>query len=121
MLKQQVMTGSQTYNQLPLWKRMTLVTALFFSGGSLAVLPPSQAAYAHSNRSNTHHSIKQEHSTQTRNKSIKLLILCQAGNGGKGGLTTRKSSGAEGGSGGNCNITVPITLFLTIPHNTRHK
>ena len=109
------MTGSYKYNQIPLWKRMTLVTAMLFSGGSTAALVPSQAAYANSNRPHTHHQTRQGHSTRTRSGSIKLLIICKTGNGGKGGSAISKSSGATGGSGGNCIINVPINVFLTIP------
>jgi hypothetical protein len=119
MRKKQSMIGSQKSFQMPSWKRVTLVAAMLFSGGSLAGFVPSQVAYAHSNGPTTHHhSGYKERSTQTR--SLKLLIVCKAGNGGKGGSATRKSSGATGGSGGNCIITVPIKVFLTIQHNAHH-
>jgi hypothetical protein len=105
----------QKYKQLSLWKRMTLVTTILFSGGSFATLVPSQAAYAHSNRSNTSHHTGHK----GRKESIKLLVVCKAGNGGKGGSATRKSNGAAGGAGGNCIINVPISL--TIQNNKHQK
>lgn len=107
------MTGSQKYAQLPLWKRMTLVTAILFSGSSLAALAPSQVAFARSGKPNTsHHGGHKGQSTRT--KSIKLIIICKTGNGGKGGSAMKKSSGANGGSGGNCIVSVPITQVVTI-------
>jgi len=121
MLHQQAMTGRQKHIQLALWKRITLVTAMLFSGGALVRLTPGQAAYAHSNRASTHHYAGHK-GRSTRTESIKLLIICKAGNGGKGGSATRKSSGATGGPGGNCMVTVPIKVFLTIQqHNARYK
>jgi hypothetical protein len=121
MLKKQSMIGSQKSFQISSWKRMALVAAMLFSGGSLAGFVPSQMVYAHSNGPTTHrHSGHKGRSTQTR--SLKLLFICKAGNGGKGGSATKKSSGAAGGSGGNCIITVPIKVFLTIQqHNEHHK
>lgn len=115
MLDLQKTPEVQKYNQLSLWKRMTLVTAILFSGGSLAILVPSQAAYAHSNRQNTSHHTRHKE----RKESIKLLFICKAGNGGKGGSATKKSSGAAGGAGGNCIINVPV--FLTIQNNKHQK
>ncbi len=115
MLNLQRTPEVQKYNQLSLWKRMTLVTAILFSGGSLATLVPSQAAYAHSNRSNTSHHAGHK----GRREVTKLLVVCKAGNGGKGGSATRKSNGAMGGAGGNCIINVPI--FLTIQNNKHQK
>jgi hypothetical protein len=121
MLKQKETARIQKYNQLSLCKRMTLVTAMLLSGGSLATLVPSQAAYAHSNKPNTHHYTGGHKGHSTPTASPKLLIVCQSGNGGQGGSATKKSSGASGGPGGNCMITVPINVFLTIQHNKRHK
>ncbi len=111
MLNIQKTPKVQKYNQLSLWKRMTLVTALLFSGGSLATLVPGQAAYAHSSRPHTSH----DTGHKGRREAIKLLFICKAGKGGKGGSATRKGSGAMGGPGGNCIINVPI--FLMIQHN----
>jgi len=120
MLKQQMMTCSQKYTQLPLWKRMTLVTAILFSGSSLAALVPSQAAFAHSSKPNTsHHTGHKGQSTRT--KTIKLLIVCKAGNGGRGGSATKKSNGASGGSGGSCIVSIPIKQVVTIKTNSHHK
>jgi len=116
MPKQREAKGSQKYNQLPLWKRMTLLTAILSSGGSLATLVPSQATYAHSSKSNTVHPT--EHSRhKTPKESVKLLVVCKAGHGGKGGSATRKSSGAAGGAGGNCVVNVPINVFLMGQNN----
>jgi len=120
MLKQQVMTASQKYAQLPLWKRTTLVTAILFSGSSFATFIPSQAAYASSNKSNTYNHTGHK-GQSTRTESTKLLIVCKTGNGGKGGSASRKSNGANGGTGGNCIVNVPIKVFLTIQHNALHK
>jgi hypothetical protein len=84
------------------------------------MLVPNPAVYAHSSRPSMHHHTGHKGSS-TLTKNIKLLIVCKAGNGGKGGSATRKSSGATGGSGGNCIITVPIKVFLTIQqHNAHH-
>ena len=111
MLKQQAMTGSQKYNQLALWKRMTLVTAMLFSGGPLAVLAPSQAAYASSHKPNTHHHIKHKRlNIREGSETTKLFIICITGNAGQGGSATQESSGANGGSGGNCFINVAAAL-----------
>lgn len=118
MLKQQQTMGNQAYHRFHLWKQMALITAMLISGGSLATLVPSQAAYAHS-KPNTHHTSHKGRSTHT--KSIKMLIVCQAGNGGQGGSATNKSSGATGGAGGSCNITIPINVFVTIQNNTYQK
>jgi hypothetical protein len=120
MLQQQAMRGSQKFVQLALWKRMILVTAMLLPGGSLAMLVPSQSVYAHSTKPSMHHHTGHKGSS-TRTENIKLLIVCKTGNGGKGGSATRKSDGANGGSGGNCIINVPIKVFLTIQHNARHK
>ena len=117
MLKQQGATANQKSNQLPLWKRMTVVTAILFSGGSLATLVPGQAVYAHNNRSNTSHHIR----GKERKENINLIIRCKAGNGGKGGLSTKKSNGAAGGAGGNCNITIPLNIFLAKQNNKGQK
>lgn len=120
MLKQRKTAESHKYNRFPLWKQMALVIAILFSGGALTTLVPSQAAYAHSNRSNIHHHTGHK-GRNIRKESIKLLIVCQAGNGGQGGAAMKKSSGANGGAGGSCNITVPIKVFLTIQRDKHHK
>ncbi len=117
MLNLRKTTGDQKHNQLPLWRRMTVVTAILFSGGSLATLVPSQAVYAHSNRSNTSHHTRDKE----RKENINLLIICKAGNGGKGGSATKKSNGATGGAGGSCNINLPISIFLTNQNNKPQK
>lgn len=93
---------------------------MLFSGGSFATLVPSQAAYAHNNSPNTHHHTGRK-GDNIQKQSIKLVVVCKAGNGGQGGSATRKSSGATGGSGGNCIITVPINVFVTIQDNEHHK
>ena len=111
MLKQQETTGDQKYNQLPLWKRMTVVTAILFSGGSLVTLVPNQVTYAHSSRSDAFHHHKHDRN-KTQRETVNLFITCKSGNGGKGGLAKRKSNGASGGAGGSCNINIPIDIFL---------
>jgi hypothetical protein len=123
MLKRQKKISIHKHHRFQVWKQTALIIALLFSGTSLATLVPSQAAYAHSSRSkmphHSSHSSHKEHGPDT--KAIKLLIVCKAGNGGKGGTAMHKSSGAVGGAGGNCNITVPIKVFVKIQHNTGHK
>src|SRR5690349_2047477 len=120
MLKRQKETRIQKYHRFQIWKQAALIIAMLFSGTSLATLVPSQAAYAHSSRLKTHHYTNNKgHGSDT--KSIRLLIVCHAGNGGQGGSATSKSSGATGGPGGGCNITVPIKVFVKIQHNTGHK
>ncbi len=109
MLKQQVMTASQKYAQLPLWKRMTLVTAILFSGSSLATFVSSQAAYASSNKPNTYNHTGHK-GQSTRTESTKLLIVCKTGNGGKGGSASRKSNGLLQLHACNTGILPPTTL-----------
>ena len=122
MLQQQETASGQKY--LSLWQRMALITAMFFSGGSVVGLAPSQAVYAHSHSSHicsTHRHCRKHKGSNTQKKTIQLLIVCKAGHGGKGGYATRKSNGAYGGAGGNCVINVPITVSLKAPHEPRHK
>ena len=56
-----------------------LIVSMLLPRGSLATLVPSQAAYAQMSP-----------------------FLCQASNGGNGGLANHGSSGANGSSGGGC-------------------
>lgn len=83
MRKQQAMAGSQKYIQLSAWKRLILIAGMFFPGGSLAALIPSQAANAQSGWSQP-------------------PFICRAGRGGNGGLADNQSSGANGATGGDC-------------------
>lgn len=113
MLMQQEMTARIKNFQIPLWQRLSLVTATLLSGGSLAALAPSQMAYAHRSRSHTRsHARDIGYSTPTN--VIEMLIICEAGNGGTGGSATENSSGAGGGPGGGCAITIPISVALTL-------
>jgi len=83
MLKQQVMTASQKKLQFSLWKRLILIASMLLPGGSLAMLVPSQAAYANP-------SWPQINST------------CRAGDGGPGGTAINSPVGAGGAPGGDC-------------------
>jgi hypothetical protein len=76
------MGRGQEYIQLSVWKRLILIASMLFAG-SLAVLVPSQAAYAQSGWSQP-------------------LFICRAGRGGNGGIADNGSSGANGTSGGDC-------------------
>ena len=76
MMKQQTVTSSQNHFQLPVWKRLILVTAILLSGETLAIITSNQAAYANNG--------------------------CNGGNGGPGGTANNGSSGADGGNGGDC-------------------
>lgn len=77
------MTGSQKRAQLSLWKRLILIAGMLLPGGSLAMLVPSQTAYAEA--------------------SWPLgSFICRAGDGGNGGIAINGSNGAVGGSGGSC-------------------
>ena len=120
MLQQQETASGQKY--LSLWQRVTLITAMLISGGSVVSLAPSQAVYAHNHSSHmrsTYHQREKQKERNTQKKTIQLLIVCKAGHGGKGGYATKRSNGAYGGAGGNCVINVPITVSLKIPHGPR--
>lgn len=108
MTMQQAITGTPKQFRLPLWKRMTLVTALLLSGGPITVLVSTQAAYASPT--------SPPQQTQGKPKVIYLtdiVITCTPGKGGKGGKSTGKSSGAAGGNGGSCTVNIPIEVTLT--------
>jgi hypothetical protein len=83
MLKRQAMAGSQKRIQLPLWKRLILIAGISLPGGSLAMLIPSQAAYADTSWPRS-------------------IFICRAGDGGSGGIANNESNGAAGGAGGSC-------------------
>lgn len=108
------MTDSKKTFQIPSWQRISLVTATFLSGGSLTALAPSQVAYASGNHLHTHHHHVRYKGYSTPINVIEMLIICETGNGGKGGSATGNSSGAGGGPGGGCVITIPITVALTL-------
>src|SRR5438105_11363194 len=111
MIKQKAITVDPKRLQLPLWKRLMLVTTLLLSGGPLTVMVSTQAAYASPTSSHQHTPSKQK---EKKGESlINLVIICEPGNGGKGGKSTQKSSGAVGGKGGDCIVTIPIKLLLT--------
>jgi hypothetical protein len=84
MLKRQAMAGRQKHVQLALWKRLLLIAGMLLPGGSLAMLAPSQTAYANGSW------------------WPQTVVICRAGNGGNGGVATNGSNGAAGGSGGDC-------------------
>ena len=110
---QQEMTDSKKNFQIPSWQRISLVTATLLSGGLLTSLASSQV-YASSNHLHTHHHHVRYRGYSTPTNVIEMLIICEAGNGGKGGVATENSSGAGGGPGGGCVITIPITVALTL-------
>jgi hypothetical protein len=74
MSEQRTRVERHSYARLPLWGRLILVTAMLLSEGSLADISFSRVAHAD----------------------------CIAGNGGNGGKATGRSSGAGGGTGGDC-------------------
>ncbi len=115
-MTQQATTDNRKCAQIPWWKRLSLVTAMLLSAGSFTVIGPSQAIYANASRPNTSH-----HISEKVHETIKLLVVCKAGNGGKGGSAMQKSNGAAGGPGGNCIVNIPIKVFLTIQHPSHHK
>ena len=82
MLRQQMMTSSQKRVQLSLWKRLILIAGMLLPGGSLAMLVPSQTAYAEA--------------------SWPSGFICRAGDGGNGGIAINGSNGADGAPGGDC-------------------
>ena len=85
MRKRQAMAGRQKHVQLALWKRLLLIASMLLPGGSLAMLAPSQTAYAEAGWPQT-------------------IFICRAGDGGNGGVATNGSNGAAGGSGGDCSF-----------------
>jgi hypothetical protein len=113
MLKQQKTTDSKKNFQIPSWQRISLVTATLLSGGSLTALAPSQVAYASSSHSHTHYHVRHIRYRISTNV-INTLIVCETGNGGQGGSATENSGGASGGPGGDCIITLPISVSLTL-------
>jgi hypothetical protein len=113
MLMQQETTNRKKNFQISLWQLLGIVSATLLSGGSLAALAPSQVAYANHSRSHIHSHARYAGNSAPTNV-IEMLIVCEAGNGGKGGSTTENSSGAGGGPGGGCLITIPITVALTL-------
>ena len=115
MKKQQAITETPKQFRLPLWKRLTLVTALFLSGGPLTVIASTQAAYA--SPANTHQHTK----SKPKEESITTIVIkCIPGKGGNGGKADKKSSGAVGGKGGDCIVTIPIKVLLTEKTNVQH-
>src|SRR3989442_14093421 len=83
VLKRQVMTDSQKRVHLSLWKRLILIAGMLLPGVSLAMLAPSQAAYAEAGWPQT-------------------IFICRAGDGGNGGVADHGSNGAAGAPGGDC-------------------
>ena len=115
MQKQQVITETPKQLRLPLWKRLTLVTALLLSGGPLTVIASTQAAYASPTGPQQHTKSKPKEESITT-----IVIKCIPGKGGNGGKATKKSSGAVGGRGGDCIVTIPIKVLLTEKNNVKH-
>jgi hypothetical protein len=118
MIKQQTITGDPKQLHLPLWKRLTLVTAILLSGGPLTVIASTQAAYANPSSPHQHTPSKQKEKKEV--SLVNIVVTCKPGNGGKGGKATQKSSGAAGGGGGDCIVTIPIKLLLTEKNNVQH-
>jgi hypothetical protein len=114
MQKQQAITETPKQLRLPLWKRLTLVTALLLSGGPLTVIASTQAAYASPTSSHQHTDNKPKEQSVTN-----IIIKCIPGKGGKGGEATKKSSGAVGGRGGDCVVTIPIKVLVTEKTNVQ--
>src|SRR5579864_5171870 len=115
MIKQQATTETLKQLQFPLWKRMTLVTALLLSAGPLTVMALTQPAYA--SASSPHkHTPKQP----VEQNVVNIVITCSPGKGGNGGKAIEKSTGAVGGNGGNCTVTIPIKVLLTQKNNIEH-
>ncbi len=83
MLEQYMITESQKYVGLSLWKRLILIAGILLPGGSLVVFIPSQTVYAQNGWSGA-------------------PFTCRAGWGGNGGFADNRSSGANGGTGGDC-------------------
>lgn len=83
MRKRQAMAGSQKHVQLALWKRLLLIAGMLLPGGSLAMLAPSQTAYAKAGWPQG-------------------FFICRAGDGGNGGIANNQSNGAHGRPGGDC-------------------
>src|SRR5436853_6294343 len=85
VLKRQAMTDSQKRVHLSLWKRLILIAGILLPGVSLAMLAPSQAAYAEAGWP-------------------QAFIICRAAEGGHGGIAINGSNGANGAPGGDCAI-----------------
>jgi hypothetical protein len=83
LLKQPAMGKGQKDAGLSLWKRLILIAGILLPGGSLVVLVPSQVVYA-------------------QNGGSGAPFICRAGWGGNGGYADNRSSGANGGTGGDC-------------------
>jgi hypothetical protein len=112
MIKQQAITGTPKQLQFPWWKRLMLVTALLLSGGPLTVMASTQAAHASPTSQHQH-----THSKPKEQDVITIVITCNPGNGGNGVKSIKKSKGAEGGRGGDCVVTIPIKVLLTVKNN----
>lgn len=124
MIKPQAITGTPKRLQLPLRKRLMLVTALLLSGGPLTVMASTQAAYA--SPASPHQPSSHSKPNKPKEKDVvNIVITCKPGTGGKGGKATEKSGGANGGGGGNCTVTIPIKVFVTEKNNliltAKHK
>ncbi len=78
------MKDSQKHVRLALWKRLILIAGMLLPAGSLALLAPSQAAYADGSW------------------WPQSVFICRAGHGGNGGIANNGSSGAGGSPGGDC-------------------
>jgi hypothetical protein len=124
------MTHHSKRTHIPVWKQLTLATAIFLSTGPFLAITSGQAAYAKVGHQQGHHQsghqqghhqsghhkdqniVKKAELTgnQKRFNLLNVLVVCTAGDSGDGGKALYGSSGANGGNGGNCNITIPINI-----------
>ena len=84
MITQPIRTERLHRGPLPLWKRFTLVTALLLSAGAIT---PITCFASHSHYG--------KHSSYSH-------AICEAGNGGDGGISKQGSGGGNGSGGGDC-------------------
>jgi hypothetical protein len=115
------MTSHSKRTHIPSWKQLTLATAIFLSTGPFVAITSGQAAYAQVSRHHGHNQsghtkdkniVKRAEltGTQKRFNLLNILVVCTAGDSGDGGVAIGNSSGANGGPGGNCNITIPVYI-----------
>ena len=121
MKKQQAIIVTPKQFQFPWWKQLTLTTALLLSGGPFAVMASTQAAYASPINPHPHTHNQPEKQDQTIEQNlVNIVINCTPGNGGNGGKSTGKSTGAVGGRGGDCVVTIPIKVLLSLKNDVMH-
>jgi hypothetical protein len=81
----------------------------------------TQAAYASPTSQHKHPHNKSEERKPEEQDVVKIVITCVPGNGGKGGKAGKKSNGAGGGKGGDCIVTIPIKVLLTVKNDLTVK